>query len=61
MAASARDGDDGDVNPPIKLYAELDEQRVALPSNVSAHVMDTALFAECLTNWVVEHDVLPSI
>lgn len=53
------DGGERDVNPPIRLYIDPDEQLVALRSDVPVHVMDAPLFADRLTDWVVEHDVLP--
>jgi uncharacterized protein len=53
------DGEERGVNPPIRLYIDPDEQLVALRSDVPVHVMDAPLFAERLTEWVLEHDVLP--
>lgn len=53
------DGDDRGVNPPIRLYIDPDEELVALRSDVPVHVMDAPLFAERLTGWVLETDVLP--
>lgn len=53
------DGEERRVNPPIRLYVDTDERVVALRSDVPVHVMDTPRFADRLTEWVVEHDVLP--
>ncbi|MFB6221819.1 MAG: proteasome assembly chaperone family protein [Halolamina sp.] len=53
------DGDERGVHPPIRLYIDADEDLVALRSDVPVHVMDAPLFAERLTEWVVENDVLP--
>jgi uncharacterized protein len=53
------DGDERTVNPPIRLYADPDEEVVALRSDVPVHVMDAPLFAERLTEWVLENDILP--
>jgi len=53
------DSEDRGVNPPIRLYIDPDEEIVALRSDVPVHVMDAPLFAERLTEWVVENDVLP--
>lgn len=53
------DSDERGVNPPIRLYIDPDEELVALRSDVPVHVMDAPLFAERLTEWVVENDVLP--
>lgn len=53
------DGDDRGVNPPIRLYIDPAERVVALRSDVPVHVMDTPLFTERLTEWVLENDILP--
>lgn len=53
------DDSNRDVNSPIRLYIDDDEELVALRSDVPVHVMDAPLFAERLTEWVAEHDVLP--
>lgn len=53
------DGSDRDVHSPIRLYIDDDEELVALRSDVPVHVMDAPLFAERLTEWIVDHDVLP--
>ncbi len=53
------DGDERGVNPPIRLYIDPDERVVALRSDVPVHVMDTPLFTERLTEWVLENDILP--
>ena len=53
------DSEERGVNPPIRLYIDPDEELVALRSDVPVHVMDAPLFAERLTEWVVENDVLP--
>jgi len=48
-----------DVNTPIRLYIDDDEELIALRSDVPVHVMDAPLFAEHLTEWIVDHEVLP--
>jgi len=53
------DESERDVKPPIRLYIDDDEELLALRSDVPVHVMDAPLFAERLTEWIVEHDVLP--
>ena len=53
------DGEKRGVNPPIRLYIDDEEELVALRSDVPVHVMDAPLFAEHLTEWVVENEVLP--
>ncbi|NHX35513.1 MULTISPECIES: proteasome assembly chaperone family protein [Halolamina] len=53
------DGSERDVNSPIRLYVDDDEELIALRSDVPVHVMDAPLFTERLTEWIVEHDVLP--
>lgn len=53
------DGSERDVNSPIRLYIDDDEELVALRSDVPVHVMDAPVFAERLTEWIVDHDVLP--
>lgn len=56
---SVFDGDDRDVHSPIRLYADSDDEVLALRSDVPVHVMDAPLFAENLTDWLGDHDVLP--
>ncbi|GAB7013622.1 proteasome assembly chaperone family protein [Halolamina salina] len=53
------DGADRDVNSPIRLYIDDEEELVALRSDVPVHVMDAPLFAERLTEWIGDNDVLP--
>ncbi|AEN05302.1 3-isopropylmalate dehydratase [halophilic archaeon DL31] len=53
------DSEERGVNPPIRLYIDPSEELVALRSDVPVHVMDAPLFAEKLTEWVDENDVLP--
>lgn len=53
------DDDERGVNSPIRLYVDESEELVALRSDVPVHVMDAPLFAERLTEWIVDHDVLP--
>jgi uncharacterized protein len=53
------DEDDRGVNSPIRLFADPDESVLALRSDVPVHVMDAPLFAENLTQWLADHDVLP--
>lgn len=53
------DGADRDVNSPIRLYADPDGEVLALRSDVPVHVMDAPLFAERLSGWLGEHEVLP--
>jgi uncharacterized protein len=53
------DGEERGVNPPIRLYADPEEQVIGLRSDVPVHVMDAPLFAGRLTAWVIENDVLP--
>ncbi|GAB7095552.1 proteasome assembly chaperone family protein [Halolamina litorea] len=53
--------DDGErgVNSPIRLYIDDTEGVIALRSDVPVDVVNAPLFAERLTEWVVEHDILP--
>ena len=53
------DDSDRGVNSPIRLYIDEDAELVALRSDVPVHVMDAPLFAERLTEWVTDNDVLP--
>lgn len=53
------DGSDRTVHSPIRLYIDDDEELIALRSDVPVHVMDAPLFAERLTEWITDHDVLP--
>lgn len=53
------DSGDRDVNSPIRLYADDDADLLALRSDVPVHVMDAPLFAERLTEWIDDNDVLP--
>lgn len=48
-----------DVNSPIRLYIDDEEKLVALRSDVPVHVMDAPRFAERLTEWIIDHDVVP--
>ena len=47
------------VNSPIRLFVDADESVLALRSDVPVHVMDAPLFAENLTEWLDDHDVVP--
>jgi uncharacterized protein len=53
------DGSDRNVNSPVRLYADDEAELVALRSDVPVHVMDAPLFAERLTDWIDDNDVLP--
>ena len=53
------DGSDRTVHSPIRLYIDDDEELIALRSDVPVHVMDAPPFADRLTEWIADHDVLP--
>jgi uncharacterized protein len=52
------DGERG-VNPPVRLYADTERDLLALQSDVPVTPAAAMEFAQCLTNWEVDHSVTP--
>jgi uncharacterized protein len=50
---------DGQVVPPVRIYADEDRDLLALQSDVPVSPSEASEFATCLTGWLDEHDALP--
>jgi uncharacterized protein len=48
-----------DLYPPVRLYTDADRDLVVLQSDVPVSASQANGFAECVTEWIQEHDVLP--
>lgn len=50
---------DPGVRPPVQLHADGDRDLLALTSDVPVSPSGAPDFAECITDWLVEHDATP--
>ncbi|WP_458206119.1 proteasome assembly chaperone family protein [Haladaptatus sp. NG-SE-30] len=53
------DAGDRTLRPPVRLYAEADDDVLALQSDVPVSPSAVSDFAHCLTGWIAEQNALP--
>lgn len=51
--------DSSELVTPVRLYIDSDRQLLALQSDVPINPAAAAAFADCVTGWVTEEDILP--
>lgn len=52
-------GEQSDVRPPVRLYADEDRDLVVLQSDVPVSPTQASDFADCVTGWLDDNDALP--
>ena len=52
-------GNSSDLYPPVRLYTDAERDLVVLQSDVPVSASQATGFAECVTEWIQEHDVFP--
>ncbi len=53
------EGESSALRPPVRLYADEERNLLVLQSDVPVSSQSADEFASCLTNWLVENDVMP--
>ena len=48
-----------DIQPPIRVYVDVDRDLLALQSDIPVSPSNAPEFAECITNWLTEYNATP--
>jgi uncharacterized protein len=51
--------DDSELMPPVRFYADADQDLLVLQSDIPVSPQRATGFADCVTSFVVEHDITP--